>query len=186
MIYRSPFPDVDVPIAAFTDYVFDRAGQYADKPAIIDGDTGATLTYRALVTNVRRTAAGLAARGVRPGDVCAIYSPNVPEYAVVFYGIVMAGGIVTPVNPHYSVTELTHQLRDSGTKFLVTTPKLLRIARQGAQFAGVQEVFTIGAGRGATPLSALLDTDAEAPRVTVDPARDVVALPYSSGTTGLA
>jgi PAS domain S-box-containing protein len=186
MIYRSPFPDVDIPVAAFTDYVFERAEQYADKPAIIDGDTGAALTYRTLLKNVRRTAAGLAARGVRPGDVCAIYSPNVPEYAVIFYGIVMAGGIVTPVNPHYSVTELTHQLRDSGTRFLITTPKLLRIARQGAQLAGVQEVFTIGPARGATPLSALLDTDAEPPRVNVDPAGDVVALPYSSGTTGLA
>src|SRR5262245_30614526 len=54
MIYRSPFPDVETPILPITDYVFERLDRYADKPAIIDGATGATLRYRELLDRVRR------------------------------------------------------------------------------------------------------------------------------------
>jgi PAS domain S-box-containing protein len=186
MIHRSPFSDVELPKVPFTDYVFANAPANGNKVAIINGDTGETLTYRQLIDGIRRMAAGLAARGLRKGDVCAIYSPNVPEYAVTFYGIVMAGGVVTPINPHYTVTELTHQLRDSGARFLVTTPKLLRTARQGAQLSGVEDVFTIGETKGATPLAALLAAGGKPPSVAIDPMTDLVALPYSSGTTGLA
>jgi acyl-CoA synthetase (AMP-forming)/AMP-acid ligase II len=44
----------------------------------------------------------------------------------------------------------------------------------------------LGRADGATPFASLLDGDGEAPRLEVDPARDLVALPYSSGTTGTA
>jgi PAS domain S-box-containing protein len=186
MVHRSPFPAVDLPEIPFTSYVFAEAHRRSDHVAIINGDTGATLTYRELVGAIRRMAAGLAAAGLRKGDVCAIYSPNLPEYAVSFYGIAMAGGVVTPVNPQYSVTELTHQLRDAGARFLITTPRLLRRAQQGARSAMVERIFTIGEAKGATPLSALLEAGGDPPRVTIDPIADVVALPYSSGTTGLA
>jgi acyl-CoA synthetase (AMP-forming)/AMP-acid ligase II len=49
----------------------------------------------------------------------------------------------------------------------------------------VEEVFVFGEAEGATPFSALLENDHEVPDVLVDPAEDLVALPYSSGTTGL-
>jgi PAS domain S-box-containing protein len=186
MIYRSPFPDVDLPEVALTDHVFARVGRFKNKVAIIDGDTGISMTYTEVLAGVRRVAAGLAARGLRKGDVCAIYSPNVSEYAVVFYGIVMAGGIVTPINPQYSATELTHQLRDSGARFLVTHPKLRRPALRGARLAGIEEVFSIGTAAGTTPLATLTSGGHRVPRIAVDPVADIAALPYSSGTTGLA
>ena len=67
--------------------------QRGDKPAIIDGPTGRTLTYAQLVDAVRRVAAGLAAHGFAKGDVLGIYSPNVPEYAVAFHAAASLGGI---------------------------------------------------------------------------------------------
>ena len=62
MIYRSPYPDVDIPNITLQDYLFEHAAKYADKAALIDGPSGRTLTYGQLVAAVRRTAAGLAAR----------------------------------------------------------------------------------------------------------------------------
>ena len=40
----------------------------------------------------------------------AIYSPNVPEYAVAFHAVSLLGGINTTINPLYTATELAQQL----------------------------------------------------------------------------
>jgi acyl-CoA synthetase (AMP-forming)/AMP-acid ligase II len=186
MIFRSPFPDVSVPEIPLTDFIFERAQTRLDKPALIDGSTGYTLTYARLMENVRRVAASLAARGLKKGDVFAIYSPNCPDYAVVFHAVASLGGINTTINPVYTADEMAHQLGDAGADYLITTPQLMEKARDAIEGSEVREVFLFGEAEGATPLSQLLEGDADAaPRVSIDPREDIVALPYSSGTTGL-
>ncbi len=183
-IYRSPFPDVEIPEIPLAEMVFRQVEAYLDKPALIEGMTGRTLTYAQLREQARAFAAGLATRGFRKGDVLALYSPNLPEYAVVFYGVAMAGGITTTVNPLYTVDELTHQLEDARARFLVTFPLFLENARAAAERAGVEEVIVIGEAEGATPLAKLLQHGTEPPAVEINPREDLVVLPYSSGTTG--
>ena len=130
-------------------------------------------------------AAGLAERGFGKGDVFAIFSPNVPEYALAFHGIATAGGIATTVNPLYTVQELTFQLQNSKAKYLLTIPQFLDRAREAADKAGVEEVFVLGEAEGATPFASLLGSDAAPPQIEFNPAEDLVVMPYSSGTTGL-
>ena len=77
------------------------------------------------------------------------------------------------------------QLRDAGARVLVTAAPLLDRALPGAAAAGVDLVVSIGGGEGAVGFETFLATDAPVPDVAVDPAADVAALPYSSGTTGL-
>ncbi|SUZ53837.1 uncharacterized protein METZ01_LOCUS6691 [marine metagenome] len=185
MIYRSPYPDVDIPNVPLQDFLFERAEKYADKPALIDGPTGRTITYSQLVGAVRRTATGLAARGFRKGDVFAIYSPNIPEYAIAFFGVAAAGGANTTVNPLYTPDELKRQLTDSQAKFLVTIPQFLDKAQEAVKGTAVQEVFVFGEAEGATPFASLMQGTDEPPVVEIDPMEDLVSLPYSSGTTGL-
>ena len=81
---------------------------------------------------MRRVATGLAARGFRKGDVFAIYSPNVPEYAIAFHAVSLLGGINTTISPLYTVTELSAQLKDSGARYLVTVPACAEKAEQAA------------------------------------------------------
>jgi acyl-CoA synthetase (AMP-forming)/AMP-acid ligase II len=50
----------------------------------------------------------------------------------------------------------------------------------------VQEIFVFGAADGAKPAAELMAAGGRAPEVSIDPARDLVTLPYSSGTTGVA
>ena len=102
MIFRSPEPDLVIPEVALTPFLLEHAAARGDKPAFIDGPTGRTLTYSGLVEAVHGTAAGLAARGFRKGNVFAIYSPNLPEYAVAFHAVSLLGGIVTTINPSYT------------------------------------------------------------------------------------
>lgn len=185
MIFRAPEPPLHIPEVALTPFLLARAEHRGDKPAFIDGPSGRTVTYRAWADGVRRAAAGLAARGFRKGEVFAIYSPNVPEYAVAFHGVSLAGGINTTISPLYTVSEVSQQLRDCGARYLVTVPSCVEKAAQAARDAGVREVFVFGEAEGATPFAALLTAGGEPPAVEIDPREDLVALPYSSGTTGL-
>ena len=182
--YRSPFPDVNIPIVPLQDHLFKHADRWPDKPAFIDGPTNQTLTYAQLRRGVNRTAAGLAARGFGKGDVFAIYSPNLPKYAVAFFGVATAGGVNTTINPLYTAAELHRQLKDANAKFLVTIPQFLDNAREAVHGTAVKEVFVFGEAEGATPFAALM-ADEPPPVIAYDPREDLVALPYSSGTTGL-
>jgi acyl-CoA synthetase (AMP-forming)/AMP-acid ligase II len=122
---------------------------------------------------------------LRKGDVFAIYSPNLPEYAVALHAVATLGGIATTANPQSTPRELASQLNDAHAKYLVTTPELLDHALEATRQAPVEEVFTFGEAAGATPFAALMDGTDAVPSVLIDPDKDVVALPYSSGTTGL-
>ncbi len=185
MLYRSVLPEVQIPEMRLADFVFEHADRVTDKPALIDGPTDRSLTYGQLVGAIRKAAGGLARRGFGKGDVFAIYSPNLPEYAIAFFAVTTVGGIVTTVNPLYTADELSNQLEDAGAKLLVTIPQFLEVARDAAKRAGVQEVFVFGEADGATPFAALLQSDGVPPPVDIDVREDVAALPYSSGTTGL-
>lgn len=185
MIFRSPYPDVDIPEMPLTPFVLHRAEELADKPALIDGPSGRTLTYGQLAGAIRLAAAGLAERGLEKGDVFAIYSPNVPEYAVAFHAVATLGGVSTTLNPLYTVEEMVYQLNDAGAKYLLTIPQFVENALEAAEQSGVEEVFVFGEADNATPFRSLMQNDGIVPDVEIDPREDLIALPYSSGTTGL-
>ncbi len=182
---RSPSPNVDIPNVPLSDFVLARASGLGDKPALIDAPTGRTITYAQLAESVRAVAAGLAERGFGKGDIFAHYAPNLPEYAVAFHAVASVGGVNTTANPLLTADELAAQLRDCGARLLVTVPDQLEKATAAAERAGVEDIFVYGEANGATPFASLLQTGGEPPEVAIDPAEDVVALPYSSGTTGL-
>ena len=189
MIFRGPFPDVVIPEIALTPFVLLKAPERNGKAALIDGQSGRIVSYSELVDSIARVAASLAKRGFKKGEVFGILSPNCPEYAIAFHAIASLGGITSPVNPLYTGDEAAHQLKDSGARFLVTVPAFLEKATSAAREAGIEEVFVFekagGEIDGATPFSSLLDSDGDFPTVTINPREDLVALPYSSGTTGL-
>ena len=196
MIYHSPLPDVEIPDLPLTEYVLAGGAGQPDKPALIDGASGCVLTYGELADAIRSLAGGLVAAGFGRGDVLALMAPNGPEYAVVFHGAAMAGGTVTTINPAYTQAEVHHQLADSGARILVTVAPLAAMAVRACTGTAVTEVYLAGeagqAGQASQPggtmpvrpLSALAGAPLTA-HVPVSPG-DVVALPYSSGTTGLS
>ena len=176
---------MDYPQTDVTSFVLERASELGDKPAMIDGPTGRTITYAELDQATRALAAGLAARGFEPGDSLCVYMPNLPEYAIAFHGVARAGGRASTANPLYTERELQHQLEDSRSKYLLTIPQLMDVAKKAADAAGVEEIFVVGdAVDGATALSELMGDPADAPDLDVS-GDDLAVLPYSSGTTGL-
>ncbi len=137
------------------------------------------LTYRGLDMASSRLAALLRERGLEPGDRVGIMLPNVPEFAVAYYGALRAGCIVVPINVMLRSHELAYYLRDSETTLLLAWHGLAETAEAGAAAAGSDCLFV-------TPgeLARLL--------AAVEPARepcerapsDTAALLYTSGTSG--
>ena len=184
MIHASPLPTVEIPSTHLTPYVLRHAESMAGEVAVIEGMSGRSVTYGELADLIHRFGGGLTARGFAPGDVFAIMAPNLPEYAVAFHGTAVAGGVNTTINPTYTAEEVEYQLRDSNARYLLTIPMFLDAATAAATAAGIEEVFVLGEGVGATPFAELLAAE-PIPPVDLDPAEALVALPYSSGTTGL-
>ncbi len=185
MIFRGPFPDVTIPEIPLTDFVLQETRQLGDKPALIDGATGHTITYAELPAQIHSVAASLAARGFQKGEVFGILSPNLPEYGIIFHAVAILGGINTPINPLYTEAEIGHQLKDAGARFLITVPPFIEKAREAMQGTKVEELFVFGEADGATSFASLLESNGKVPSVMINPREDLVALPYSSGTTGL-
>jgi long-subunit acyl-CoA synthetase (AMP-forming) len=79
--------------------------------------------------------------------------------------------------------EIAGQLRSSQARWLVTVPALADTAKAAGD--GL-EIIVVGRAPipGTVPYSSLLAGSA-APAPAIDPTSDLVALPYSSGTTGL-
>lgn len=185
MAYRSPYPDITVPGTTLYDEVLGRAASRGAAPAMADGISGRTLSYTALMDLIRRTAAGLAARGIRKGDVVSVWSPNLPEWPVAFFAAVRLGAIVHTSNPVSTPEELAFQLADADAKILITVNALSEKARAAvAESKKDIEILTFDDAPGFATLASIM-IDAEPPAVTINPADDIVALPYSSGTTGL-
>ena len=186
MIYSGGQLEAEVPNVDLSTFVLRRAKELGEKPALIDGSSGRALSYAQLGTSVRSFAAGLSSRGFAKGDTFAIYMPNAPEYAVAFHGVVAAGGRCTTANPLYTASELGKQLADSHAGMLLTVPAFLDTALEAAKRAGGCEVFVLGESDRAASFGELLGDPDAALKVTIDPALDIAALPYSSGTTGVS
>ncbi len=185
MIIRSPHAEVSIPEQGLSDFVLGANRGLAQAAALVDGPTGRVVTYGELREQVRRVAAGLAELGISKGDVVALYSANSPEFAIVFHAVAGLGAALTPANPANTANELAHQLRDAGARMLVTTASLLDKARAAiAASRRPIELITMDVAPGLPSLAAIA-RDRDPPAVSINPATDVVVLPYSSGTTGL-
>ena len=184
MIFSSPHEAVTIPETSLAEYVLQHAHELGNKPALIDGSSGRTITYKELVPTVRKLATGLASHGFDRGDVLSIYSLNSPEYALAFLAVAMLGGATTMVPPLFTDAEVKTQLRDSGANYLLTIPQLLDKANQAAEGSKIRQIFVIGEAPGVVPFTSLLEYDDAVPELDIDTRSEVVALPYSSGTTG--
>ncbi|MEV5346442.1 4-coumarate--CoA ligase family protein [Streptomyces achromogenes] len=184
-MFRSEYADVPPVELPIHDAVLGGAAGFGDRPALVDGTDGTTLTYEQVDRFHRRLAAALAGTGVRKGDVLALHSPNTLAFPVAFYAATRAGATVTTAHPLATAEEFARQLRDSAARWIVTVSPLLETARRAAGLAGgIREILVCDSAPGHRSLTELLATTDPEPRVAIDPAEDIAVLPYSSGTTG--
>ena len=191
-IFRSKLPDIYIPNhLPLHSYCFENISQFKDRPCLINGTTGEIFTYADVDLTARRVAAGLDKLGIKQGDVIMLLLQNCPEFVYTFLGASYIGAISTTANPFYTPAEVAKQAAASKARLVITlsayVDKVKDFAVGEGSGAGVR-VICVDAPppeSGILHFSELTQADeGDIPAVKIHP-DDVVALPYSSGTTGL-
>jgi long-chain acyl-CoA synthetase len=152
------------------------AARFPDHPAVRIDDY--VLTYADLDDRSARAAGWLAARGVRPGDRIAIMLPNVPEFAILYYGVLRAGAVVVPMNPLLKAREVGYYLGDSQAGLVFAGSGCAGEVEAGAARTGA--VWQVVDGGFGDELASTPARSAVADRA----GSDTAVILYTSGTTG--
>ncbi len=177
---------------------------------------GGTTTFGELSRAITAFAGALQTQyGVKKGSRVALLLPNTPFYAVAYYGVLMAGGIVVNCNPLYTVHELSHITSNAGADVLVTLdlqqifekaealvkaghvkkiivchfpavlPGLKRILYSIAKRKDLAKIGASSAASACTWYADLIARNDKPAPVSIDPLKDVAVQQYTGGTTGL-
>jgi fatty-acyl-CoA synthase len=154
--------------------------------ALVSRHQGLRVSYKELQENAGRTARGLWALGLRPGDRVGMWACNCVEWVYLQLATALTGAVLVNVNPAYRSHELRFVLRKSGMKALFLHEKdaraqylnILEEARRDADLA-LEHVVLLGT----EAWDAMLAGGADVPLAPTDP-DDVVNIQYTSGTTG--
>ena len=156
--------------------LLDTAAEHADRPALRMDDTD--LTYGEFRDAALQVAGSLQARGISPGDRVGMVLPNVLSFPVVFYGALLAGAVVVPMNPLLKAREVEYYLRDSGARLVVALEPSADPVVEAAGTVGIEAV-TVGP---ALPEALMGGGALDAAVERADD--DLAVILYTSGTTG--
>ncbi|XP_059659309.1 probable CoA ligase CCL7 isoform X2 [Cornus florida] len=126
-IFRSLRPPLVLPRdpnLSMVSFLFRNSSSFPEKPALIDADTGETLTFTQFKSTVSKVSHGLLQLGIKKNDVVLIFAPNSIRFPICFLGIIAIGAIATTVNPIYTVSELSKQIKDCNPKLVITVADL--------------------------------------------------------------
>ncbi len=140
----------------------------------------AAVSYGLLDEGSARVAGVLAERGIGPGDRVGIMLPNVPYFAVAYYGVLRAGGVVVPMNVLLKPREVGFYLSDPQAKLVFAWHGFAEAAQTGAQEAGDVEVILVEPGK----FEELLGAQEPVREVAERAGDDTAVILYTSGTTG--
>src|SRR6478752_6569383 len=153
------------------------AAEHGDRTALRLGET--RISYRNLDDASTRVSGLLAGLGVGPGDRVGVMLGNTPDFAVVYYGVLRAGGVVVPMNPLLKAREVAYYLGDSGAGLVFAWHTFADQARGGAEQAEAETIVVDG-----VTFPDLLASAAPDDQVADRDDEDTAVILYTSGTTG--
>jgi long-chain acyl-CoA synthetase len=184
-------------------FLEDTAKRVPNRIAIHFG--GMVLTYGELKILVDRFTTALAGLGVQKGERFAIHLPNMPQFAIAYYAVMKLGAVFTPLSPLLSPREVTHQLKDSGAKNLLSLDLLYPGISSVIPETPVLRIITTSIGDcysgliatlkplGKLPVPDTLDmvdlikSNEPNPRaVDIDVHKDLAHIAYTGGTSGVS
>lgn len=180
-------PKLDYPRVPYHELLRRTAERTPDKWATVFHDQ--KITYREIEGLSNGLANGLRDFGIAKGDRVAMFTSNRPEYLISFEATSKAGGVVTPINPAYHEQEVEYQLNDSEARVLVVHEERLPIVDAiRDRIPTVKQILVIGSAPPTMQSWYAVANGFPAtrpPDIAFDLEHDLIALPYSSGTTGL-
>lgn len=184
------------------------------KGLIAFSNLGTRITYTELLTQSHQFGSYLQQLGLKKGARVAIMLPNLLQYPIAMFGVLLAGYTVVNTNPLYTAPELTHQLRDSGAEAIVVLANFANVLEKILPDVPVKHVIVTEVGDllgsfkgtlvnfvvkymkqmvpawhipGAISFKQALNQGKNQPFNPVDIApEDIAFLQYTGGTTGIA
>ncbi|GLE52074.1 hypothetical protein ATCCBAA256_16480 [Mycobacterium montefiorense] len=165
---------------------------YPNAEALVDVAGGRRWTYTELNAEIDCLARALMAIGIQRGDRVGIWSPNCPEWVILQYATAKIGAILVSINPAYRTHELSHVLRDSDTRLLVSATtfktsdyrRMISDVRSGVP--GLIDVVFLGTDdwdRLRQHADDVSDGELRCRLAALTPS-DPINIQYTSGTTG--
>jgi len=200
---------IEVPSKSIIELFDEAVNRWGNKTAVVF--YGKKFKYKELRDLSLRFATALHDLGVKKGDMVAVFLPNCPQFMMAYFGILRLGATVTTVSPLYTPREIEHQLKDSGAKIIVVLDLLYEKVEKVWEKVGLKHVIVTsiaeylpGTGRlfgrlrgktfsvevskrpGLIQFQGLIKKySANPPNVEINPEKDIAALPYTGGTTGV-
>ncbi|MFC1399936.1 MULTISPECIES: class I adenylate-forming enzyme family protein [Streptacidiphilus] len=189
---------LDYPHCTVGDILAGTAPRHPDRVALRDGEE--SLTFAELYDQALRLAQGLREHGVSPGDTVAVHQPNSLRFTLCYFGVLLAGAVVSPLSPLLPAAPLAEQLAEVSAVAVITHPAVAHVLAEARGLAGAGAPgsalrFAVevpashaapgrppGTVQGNIPLAELL-TAQPAPATPVGP-DDLAHLSFTGGTTG--
>ena len=112
-VWRNRDRDLDLTPGVLHEEALGGAGAWSERVGVIDAASGEAIAYGDLMAGAERFAAGLHARGARPGDVISLVACNGPRFPVAMHGALRAGLTLAPASPLLTAHELGTFLRQA-------------------------------------------------------------------------
>ncbi|XP_009114500.1 4-coumarate--CoA ligase-like 7 isoform X2 [Brassica rapa] len=190
-IYRSLRPTLvlpEDPNTSLVSFLFANTSSCPSKPALVDSDTGDSLSFSQLKAAVSRLAHGFLRLGIRKNDVVMIFAPNSHQFPLCFLAVTAIGGVFTTVNPSYTVNEVSKQVKDCNPKIIISVQELLDKVNTFDLPIVLLGQSDLDSSSKILTLNNVMDLSepvSDLPCVDVKQS-DTAALLYSSGTTGMS
>ncbi len=186
-------PSLQYPAYPYGAMLTQTAARYPEHVAVVFNDVN--LTYRELEALVNAFAHALRSLGIKRGQTVCLLMTNRTEYVISWFAIARIGAVASPMNPSYKEREIAYQLSNSDAVAIVVQQELLPLVEVvRTQAATLEHIISVGSAnsdQSALPahllsFGHLLRTHPTTQLAGSEPGGDdLLALPYSSGTTGL-
>lgn len=204
---------IDFPKTSAFHFLDESARKYPDRACTIF--KGAVITFKEMNALTDRMAAALVELGVKKGDRVGIFMPNTPQFVIVYFGILKAGGVVVATNPLYTPHEIEHQANDAGIEVMFVMTNFYSTIKKAQPNTKIKKVIVTNLKETLPPFLRIMFTlfrekkggfhlgknlpegdmwmhdllakysNAPRPHVEVGP-DDTMLFQYSGGTTGVS
>ncbi|MBI09045.1 MAG: AMP-binding protein [Rhodospirillaceae bacterium] len=93
------------------------AARFGNREGLVFGDQ--RYTFAEMATRIDRTAKGLMAVGVQPGDKVGLWLLNQPEWLDLMFAIAKIGAVLVPINTRFRTRDLEYVLTQSDCAYLI-------------------------------------------------------------------
>lgn len=182
--------DLDINVN-FAGLLREKAEKLGDKTALNFFQINETMSHAQVDEATDKLADAFLNMGIRKGTHVALVTPNSPGFVLSWFAIAKIGAVMVPVNPTYTVRELTFVLSDSDASFIVYDPMFEAVAEAVKDDSvNITEDRMIVLGEaGSAPGLPFAEVLASGTAPFTPPAAvyasDLLSIQYTSGTTGM-